>query len=191
MLKDPQNSELKSIIALSSPPIKDLKTVITHLTKQIKINEKTPLIVKPFLKRDIPTITSLDENEWLTLLTKIKGSLESINSTALKIIAKNRAEKPTSDKPKNVTKLARKRASKDIQFTKKIIRKDTSTSHVPSHPEEKSKKTTVYCPECGHECQGRKGLKVHIFQVHNQSREKMLQAIKLYDVQATHTSDVS
>ena len=191
MLKDPQNSELKSIIALSSPPIKDLTTVITHLTNQINLNEKTPLIVKPFLKRDIPTITSLDENEWLTLLTKIKGSLESINSTAKKIIAKNKAEMPTSDKPKDLPKLARKKTSKDIQSTKKISKKDTSTSHVPSHPEEKSKKTTVYCPECGHECQGRKGLKVHIFQVHNQSREKMLQTIKLYDDQAIQPSDVS
>ncbi len=191
MLNDPENSELESIIALSSPPMKDLTTIITHLNKQININEKTPLIVKPFLKRDISTITSLDEKEWLTLLNKIKGNLESINSFALKIIAKNITETTTSDKPKQFTKLARKKTPKGIQLTKKKIGEDISTSHALLHPEKKSQKTRVYCPECGHECQGRKGLKVHIFQVHNQSREQMMQMIKLYDVQAIRTSDVS
>jgi hypothetical protein len=192
MLNEPEKSELESIITLSSTPMKDLTTVITHMNKQITFNEETPLIVKPFLKRDIPTITSYDEKEWLTLLTKIKGNFERINSSALKIFTKDLAEIPKRKKTKQLTKPTGKRPSKRIQITeKKMNEEDISTSYVPLDEEKKSKNGVVYCPECGHGCQGMKGLRVHIFQIHKQSREEMLQTIKLYNVQASRSSDVS
>ena len=41
----------------------------------------------------------------------------------------------------------------------------------------------LYCPECGHRCKGRRGLKIHTYTSHKDMKEEILETIELYQVQ--------
>ena len=57
--------------------------------------------------------------------------------------------------------------------------KSPSYDIFPSQENNVPEKATIYCPECGHKCNGNKGLKIHIFRVHNDIRKEMLKTFEL------------
>jgi hypothetical protein len=199
MLKDP---DIKSIIAMSEEPLEDLSSVIRAIDEYIQMYQKTPVIVKPFLKRDIPSITQLGEKEWLKLLTQIRGNLENISKIAanvkdletpsvssVEVIESTTEQLVKEISTPTVSSFIRKRRRPrmNILFASQNNVEDVSTEDVSTEDEdgnsieeEETKKRTVYCPECGHKCQGKKGLKVHIYKAHKDIREEMLKTLQLY-----------
>jgi hypothetical protein len=193
MMKDNvQENELQTIITMSSAPIEDLKSVINNIREHIQLYQEIPSIAKPFIKRDIPTITNLKEDEWLEFLNGIKENLESINSAASKIIGKNQL---TVERPARIKRTRSKKSDSLFDFSSFIhkekikqksqeSRETTPTRQQASATKEEKKpdEEVVYCPECGQKCKGKKGLKVHVHQSHNDQKKELLKAIKQYNI---------
>jgi hypothetical protein len=180
-----QTEELESIASLSSDPLEDLSHVIEQIENYVGVSQTAPSIIKPFLKRDVPTVSSLDEEELLGLLKNIKESFESINKTISSILKDDFAAAPEVKKaPEKKKKSKESRKATDSIQVKKESKVPPSPEKkesevLPSSEKKEAKVSIVYCPECGHKCVGKKGLKVHIFQVHNDIREKMLKKYAL------------
>jgi hypothetical protein len=180
---DIQTEELESIVSLSSNPIENLSLVINEIQHHVDVYQSTPKIVRPFIKRDIPTISSLNEEEFLDLLKNVKDNLESINKTISKIV---RNEKSATPKPKSKVKLQEKKIEEPKETREPKVptpvkkESEAPVKDVPAPPKVVSEeKKIVFCPECGHKCTGKKGLKVHISQVHNEIRDEMLKKYSL------------
>ena len=153
-------TELESIINLSSAPLKDLSLIIDHIKEQIEIYQTIPTLARPFLKRDIPTLTQLKEKEWLDFLNRIKGNLETINLAAVNLI------KTRSSEHANISEMS------SMEPIQTIEEKEEDTEALSIAQEETEFQKIVFCPECGHKCNGIVGLKVHIYRVHNENRKK-------------------
>ena len=164
-------TELESIINLSSAPLKDLSLIIDHIKEQIEIFQTIPTLARPFLKRDIPTLTQLKEKEWLDFLNRIKGNLETINLAASNII------KTQSSEHADIGEIS---SMESNQTTAEETEEDSEALTIDQIEPEFEK--SVYCPECGQKCNGISGLKVHIYEAHIESIEEMLEIIKEYNL---------
>lgn len=174
MLKmDSQTDELESIISLSDAPLEDLSLVINHIKDHVSYYQNLPSIAKPFLKRDLPSISNLEEQEWLDMLNIIKANLEDIKSAASNILGKSPSLAPENKSMTTVEKITNKKIKRN--------KEDKSLSNGILTLQEKKiiKGATTYCPECGHKCNGKRGLKVHIYAIHNEIREEMLKTFEL------------
>jgi hypothetical protein len=180
---DSPTDELESIISLSAAPLVDLSLVIDNIKDHVSYYQNLPTIAKPFLKRDLPSISNLEEQEWLDMLNIIKANLEEINSAASNILGKSPSLAP-ENKPMPKAEKIKKIKRKKTVFNSVVslrTKEDKSLSNVILTLQEKKiiKGATIYCPECGHKCNGKRGLKVHIYAIHNEIREEMLKTFEL------------
>jgi hypothetical protein len=179
----------ESIIGLSKKPIENITSLTEIFTKNLNLYKNAPLLIKPFLKKDIESFTTLKEEDWLDFLITLKISLEKMQTCARINYAtqEKKAKQKPVDYPVNldITKslLDQPREEKDEKldtgnddFLSSFEKKDT----LFVLGEEKSLNKNVYCPECGHQCQNEIGLKIHIVKVHKSASEKLLKSIKLY-----------
>ena len=178
-----EKDELESIISLSGAPLANLSLAINNFKDHFDYYQKLPSIAKPFLKRDIPSVSNLDEQEWLDLLNKIKENFENINSMATNMLGKNPSFTPEHESKPTVEN-NRKKKIKKLKVNPILSDKKKAAilqSNDISHPQEKkiAEKMTIYCPECGQECNGKRGLKTHIFADHNGIRKEMLKTFQL------------
>ena len=179
MTENASEDELESIISLSSAPLENLSLALNNIEEHVSFFKKTPALAKPFLKRDIPTISNLEEQEWLDLLNKIKENLKSINITASNMLGKSPSFPPEHELMRSHAKKIPKRNLASIQSPRKKEAKLPSYDILPPQEKKVLETATIYCPECGHKCNGKKGLKVHIFKVHNDIRMEMLKTFEL------------
>lgn len=183
LTKSIQNDELESIISQSVAPLENLSLAIYNIQEHINYYQKLPSIAKPFLKRDIPSISNLDEQEWLDMLHKIKENFENIYSTASNMLGTSPSIAPEYESMPTVEIIKKKKLQKlnldSIISQRKKKTKSPSYDVFPSQENNVPETATIYCPECGHKCNGNKGLKIHIFRVHNDIRKEMLKTFEL------------
>ena len=183
LTKSIQNDELESIISQSAAPLENLSLAIYNIQEHVNYYQKLPTIAKPFLKRDLPSISNLDEQEWLDLLHKIKENFENIYSTASNMLGKSPSIAPEYKSMPTIEifkmKKLQKLDSDLILSQRKKKTKSLSYDIFPSQENNVPEKATIYCPECGQECNGKRGLKTHIFADHNGIRKEMLKTFQL------------
>ena len=155
-MQNEEHTALESIIKLSDEPIEQLSTVIGVFNENVDFYQKMPFIVKPFLKRDLSSLSHLTEKEWLDLLNNIIENFEKIKSMASSIKEIN---KPIEESSSTNDLAARARAKDKISVN-----------------------NIKFCPECGHKCQGKKSLTEHIYHTHYNRREEFWKAVELYDI---------
>lgn len=183
LTKNIQEDELESIISLSTAPLENLSVAINNFKDHLDYYEKLPSIAKPFLKRDIPTISNLEEQEWLDMLNKIKENFKNINSMASNMLGKSPTPVPESESIPSVEIIKKNKIPKmNVASILSQRKKDANTPNndfVDPQQKKIPEKITIYCPECGQKCNGKRGLRAHIFSVHNDIRKEMLKTFDL------------
>lgn len=160
-MQNEEHTAIESIIQLSDEPIEQLSTIIGVFNENIDLYQKMPFIVKPLLKRDLSSLSHLNEKEWIELLNSIMKNFEKIKSTASSIKKMNESiEESTS------TNDLAARARATLPTLKQIFFLND----------------TKFCPECGYKCQGKKSLTEHINRTHYNRREEILKAVELYGI---------
>ena len=77
-MQNEEHTAIESIIQLSEEPIEQLSTIIGVFNENIDLYQKMPFIVKPLLKRDLSSLSHLNEKEWIDLLNSIMKNFEKI-----------------------------------------------------------------------------------------------------------------
>ena len=187
-MQNEEHTALESIIKLSDEPIEQLSTVIGVFNENVDFYQKMPFIVKPFLKRDLSSLSHLTEKEWLDLLNNIIENFEKIKSTASSIKEINKPIEESSStndlaslfkiksRTRHITKI------KNVRAKKENILVNTGTSTLSTLKEKITVNNIKFCPECGHKCQGKKSLTEHIYRTHYNRREEILKAVELYGI---------
>jgi len=178
-LKDPKNY-LDFIIKLSKEPVTELMSLTDTINEYLQLYEKSFFLHKPFIKRDIISVTNLGEQEMVDFLNGIKEKLENISSLALNIKDINKFSygtksedfKPISKMKKQIDKIEPKITDQKLILDKKEQKKEAQV--------EEPIIEFFYCPECGHKCKGQKGLKVHIYRAHGNLKESILKKVEMY-----------
>jgi len=179
----------ESIIGLSKKPIEDITSLTETFTKNLNLYKNTPSLIRPFLKKDIEFFTNLKEEDWLDFLFRLKTSLEKMQACARINYAtqeKQAKQRPVDYPVKiDITNSVLERPREEKEEKLETDNDDLLSSFEKKDTplvlgEEKSLNKNVYCPECGHQCQSKKGLKIHIVKVHKIASEELLKSIKLY-----------
>jgi hypothetical protein len=179
----------ESIIGLSKKPIENITLLTEIFTENLNQYKNAPSLIRPFLKKDIEFFTTLKEEDWLDFLIRLKTCLEKMQACARinHAAQEKKAKQKTIDYPViiDITKSVldhpleekeEKLETDNGDFLSSFEKKDT----LFVLGEEKSLNKNVYCPECGHKCQGEIGLKIHVVKAHKSDSEKLLKSIKLY-----------
>jgi len=178
-LKDPKKN-LEFIIKLSKEPVTEIMSLTDTINEYLQLYEKSFFLHKPFIKRDLISVTNLGEHEMVDFLNGIKEKLENISSLALNIKDPNKFSYDTKPEEfKSISQIEKPADKPEPQKTDQELILDKK-EEIKEVKEEDPIIEFVYCPECGHKCKGQKGLKVHIYRAHDNLKETILKTVELY-----------
>ena len=164
---------------MSKEPVTEIMSLTDKINKYLQLYEKSSFLHKPFIKRDLISVTDLGEQEMVDFLNSIKEKLENISSLALNIRDINQSIDNEPEDFKSVPEIEKQADKLGPQKTDQELMLDKK-EEIKEVKEEEPIIEFIYCPECGHKCKGKKGLKVHIYRAHKDLKETILKTVELY-----------
>lgn len=181
-----QEPELQSIIELSDETIDHLLSMTNIIQENLQFLRNSPAILKPFMRKDLYSITSLSVEEWLGFLKKLKKSFESIKATAYNLKYNYKLEDDNLiEGLKQLRKMEpieeHEKGKSALEILEKVVPlalEDETLLEIEKG--DKPEREFIFCPECGYKCTSKNSLRSHIFNVHKDLKEELLKSVQLY-----------